>query len=587
MNHTPQAPLHRPTGATSASAPVFRLAHPARLAAIAALAACVLALAACGPAQHAAPAHTWEFSPQGEAAYYYLLFQDARQAANATAVDTAVEKLLPLADTPDIFHETAKYYWQQGDAARTREILKQGLTIFPDHLGLTILLAQTYLAEKRIGDAAVTLQAYITKYPNAMEARLQLASMYLQHERYAEALDTIKAIPKKERGAEALYYMARAYSGLGLRKQAVEALRASLDKDSRSLEAWAELAYMYEQDKDFAAAETAYSRILELSGDDSGEVDQDIWVRLIDLNLKLNNPDRAVALVAQGPKETSFYLQAGTSFLDNGFYDQARTIFTSLINRQSPNKEVYFYLALVAYEGDKNPAASLKLLEKIPDTSSYFDRALRFRSHLLHELGRDDEALVMAQLGQKRYPDESDFSILEAEILEARGDLAKAQAILETAVAKWPDETSLLYQLGINLDKQSKQEESLAVMEKIIGLDPEHADALNYVGYTLADLNRDLKRALVLVQTATRLKPDNGYILDSLAWVYFRMGKLDDAWREINLAVETGRDPIIWEHFGDIAAARKDVPNARKGYRKALDMGVRDADAVKQKLKAL
>ena len=112
-------------------------------------------------------------------------------------------------------------------------------------------------------------------------------------------------------------------------------------------------------------------------------------------------------------------------------------------------------------------------------------------------------------------------------------------------------------------------------MEKIIEIYPDNALALNFVGYNLAENNQDLDRACALIERAAQLEPHADFILDSLAWVYFRKGDLDKAWKHIQSALKnTGNDnipsPEILEHCGEIALARGDKKAARAAWQKAL-----------------
>jgi tetratricopeptide (TPR) repeat protein len=133
-----------------------------------------------------------------------------------------------------------------------------------------------------------------------------------------------------------------------------------------------------------------------------------------------------------------------------------------------------------------------------------------------------------------------------------------------------------------------RRPEGLALMETVIRAHPDHANALNYVGYTLAEENRELDRALVLVTKASALDPENGYILDSVAWVHFKKNDLAKAWEYIRYAVDVvEKDPTIWEHYGDIAAALGKVKEARKGYNFSLKFQSPQADEVREKLKQL
>jgi tetratricopeptide (TPR) repeat protein len=172
--------------------------------------------------------------------------------------------------------------------------------------------------------------------------------------------------------------------------------------------------------------------------------------------------------------------------------------------------------------------------------------------------------------------------------MEKTGDAEGAAQVLTEAGEKWADDTEILYRLGVNLERRRRTPESLKVMEQIIALDPEHADALNFVGYSLAEEKRDLPRALGLIEKAVAIEPDNPYFLDSLAWVYHRMGQNDKAWDIIRQVVtHPVGDPVIWEHYGDIAAALGKKHEAVEGYKKALSANPGNADDIRRRKDAL
>src|SRR5438093_13243789 len=90
-------------------------------------------------------------------------------------------------------------------------------------------------------------------------------------------------------------------------------------------------------------------------------------------------------------------------------------------------------------------------------------------------------------------------------------------------------------------------------MEEAIRLDPKHADALNYLGYTYAERDMRLEEAVALIQRALEVKPQNGYYLDSLAWAYYTMGRFQEALAEMKRDVAVVPDhPVFIAHFGDI-----------------------------------
>ncbi len=132
-------------------------------------------------------------------------------------------------------------------------------------------------------------------------------------------------------------------------------------------------------------------------------------------------------------------------------------------------------------------------------------------------------------------------------------------------------------------EQEGNLDQTLKYMEQIISGFPDHADALNFIGYILADRNEQLDRAMVLISRANRLEPDNGYILDSLAWVNYRMGNFEEAWEIIKRAISLRpKQPELWDHYGDIAAALGKKKSAAKGYRKALELKPENAEQIRK-----
>jgi len=524
----------------------------------------------------------WGMTPSATASYYYLAFEDARRNNRDKDALIALEEMIKLAPSPLAHLELANYYWRLGRVQDARDLLKRAETLYPTSRDIAVTLANTYYSEKRHDDAVTTIRAYLTRVPEDTTAYIDIALIYLDDGRHAEALDALEKIPENKRDAPVLYYWAKASAGLGLNRQAIAKLKQAVERDPEFVEAWAELAYLYEVDKDYLAAEAIYTKLVDM-----GENASEIWLRLVNLNIKLNDPDKALSLYRQGPQEINFALEAATLFMDEKFYEQARSILDPLPTGADAPPRTWFYKAVLAFEADRDSQKALGYLSKIPESDEHYLRAVRFRIHLLIDGARFSEARELILHQQKAHPDESEYWLLEASLAQGQNDLAGARDILKKAEARWPKDTDLLYSLGIVLDKLGQREEGLATMERIITLDPEHADALNYVGYVLADESRDLDRAMVLITRALEREPDSGYIIDSLAWLYFRKGELDRAWDEIRRAVErVNDDPVVWEHYGDIAAARGKAAKAREGYKNSLELDPDNA-SVKAKLDSL
>ena len=144
-------------------------------------------------------------------------------------------------------------------------------------------------------------------------------------------------------------------------------------------------------------------------------------------------------------------------------------------------------------------------------------------------MGKSDEAIDTLRHGIEYKRDEIDLYTLLASIYETRDDYPKAREALNEGLEIDNNNIELIYRLGALLDREGKKEESIAQMKRVLDLDPDHADALNYVGYTYAESGVHLDEALQMIQRALKIKPNNGYYIDSLGWVYFQQGNYDNA----------------------------------------------------------
>ncbi len=526
---------------------------------------------------------TWTLTEDGAASYFYLVYMEEAQNGRFQQAEAALDKAIELDPSARLYLEAAEFQWRLGRPAKAREYIKMALEKDPDDRLMVMRLADSYVAERRYDDALTTLDSFLLKHPGDMTALLRSADIEIESKRYGDALQTLARIPAKERGPEAQYLEARANSGLGKRRKAIDILKKLSAANPDSVLYVAELAYQYELAKDYVAAEEAYSRILEME-----EAGDEVWLRLISINLKLNNPERAVALAQEGPQSPDFLMEAARTFLSEGFPDEASQLLQPLTQDPNADPKLYFYLALLAYDGQKDAEKALSYLDKIPENSDLAGRASAFKAHMLFVLGQKDEAMRLAQEGKRDYPEIKDFWEIESWVLDDQGKIEEARSLMGQALSLWPDDPTLLYRLGVLQHRMGDNDAAINTMERIIVQDPDNTEALNFVGYLLADLGRDLDRALVLVQQALEQKPNSGYIIDSLAWVYFHMGKLDKAWESIRQAVELAPDdPTMWEHYGDIANALGKRSEARKGWRKSLERKPDDPARLQEKLDKL
>jgi len=529
------------------------------------------------PLQKAAP------SAEAEAIYAYLAARQLLQDQKPLLAAKALEKAIAIQSTPELYLELGNLYWRAGRFPEALTTLKDGLKKYPESEALLSTLAKTYATQGRFDDAVLTLDEYRGKRPDLIDLVHEAALYRMEQGQFGDAVDRLSAIPEEKATPTTDFLLGKGFFGLGLYDKAIAAYQKTLSTDPEYIDAWVELGLTYEAQKNYVDAERVFSRLV-----DSGTDNQQIIYRLVDLNLKLNNPDKALALVQEYSDDQQLILETANLFLNQSFYDHAAQLLDPLAQEKPIPDNALFYLAILEYEGRDNPEKALSYLEAIPVSHPHHERSLIFRIHLLFQTGDKDGAYKLCQTAMGLFPRQPEFRIIMAELYEHDKNYPDALDVLLKAAEEWPKNSTVRYRLGLIYDRMGQHDQALATMEQVIAGDPDHADALNFLGYSLAEQGRDLERAEVLIQNALKIKPDNGYFIDSLAWVYFKQGKNKRAWQEIKRSVEyADSDPVIWEHYGDIARALGFTGEARKAYVRALELKGDNAEAVRGKLGAL
>jgi tetratricopeptide (TPR) repeat protein len=136
---------------------------------------------------------------------------------------------------------------------------------------------------------------------------------------------------------------------------------------------------------------------------------------------------------------------------------------------------------------------------------------------------------------------------------------------------RFPADPRIHFHIGMLYDKMGNKEASIERLKKTIALAPDDAQALNYLGYTYAELGINLEEARQYLLKAIALKPDDGFILDSLGWVYYKMKRYDDAISQLERSLElVEEDTTIMGHLADAYYGKRDLRKALNLYRQIL-----------------
>lgn len=271
--------------------------------------------------------------------------------------------------------------------------------------------------------------------------------------------------------------------------------------------------------------------------------------------------------IEKEPGGASYWL--GLVALEMGKEDDARKHFLRLISLGKRVDTAAYYLGRI--EEDKAQAESaIRWYQRVE--RGEFNQEAQARIVRLMSAGGD---IVGAQDWLQRMriqnpEDSARFYLIEAELLREHGTSEQVMLLFDTALGAMPDNNELLYARGLYAASQSRVDILEQDMLKVIASDPKHADALNALGYTLADQTDRYQEALGYVQRALELKPDSAPILDSMGWVLYRLGRLQEAIGYLQQAFSKLPDSEIAAHLGEVLWMNGDRLQAEKIWQDVL-----------------
>jgi tetratricopeptide (TPR) repeat protein len=192
------------------------------------------------------------------------------------------------------------------------------------------------------------------------------------------------------------------------------------------------------------------------------------------------------------------------------------------------------------------------------------------RATLMARQGQVDSAVASLRRVPERSPGDARAKLVaEAQLLR---DVKRWQAafdVFETANQRFPDDLDLLYEQAMVAEKINRLDDMERLLRRVIALKPDHGHAHNALGYSLADRSQRLPEARELIQRALELMPGDPFITDSLGWVEYRLGNLDEAERLLRRAWGVRPDTEIGAHLGEVLWARGQQDEARRVWRQA------------------
>jgi tetratricopeptide (TPR) repeat protein len=274
-------------------------------------------------------------------------------------------------------------------------------------------------------------------------------------------------------------------------------------------------------------------------------------------------------------------------YVDQKKYDEALVVLRGMLKAAAESSDIHHVTGIAFYSKNDFDAAVKHFTKVMPDSRFYQD-AVVHAAYIYQEKGEAEKAIAYLSQASASQPKNAEFKYYLGTFYEDLEQWENAVKHVKAAIDLEPDNARYYFRLGVIYDKWDNKETSMEMMRKVIELDPKHANALNYLGYTYADLGQNLDEAERLIKRALKYKPNDGYITDSLGWVYYKKGEFEKAIKYLTRAIElVPDDPIMLEHLGDAYLKVNDKANALKFYQKSLMKKEKDKEALEKKIQEL
>lgn len=264
------------------------------------------------------------------------------------------------------------------------------------------------------------------------------------------------------------------------------------------------------------------------------------------------------------------FLTMGEIYVDQDKIPQAVEVIKKALPFASSADKAKYYLAQIA-EYQKDTIAAIKYYEDISEDSEFHTQGFLRAAYLYSLAGNYDDALdILQNANPNTFDDQKQVLLTEIDIQIDAKSLDKALDTCNKVLAIIPEDIDFLYARSIVFGMLNKPSEAERDLRSILVLDPNNANALNALGFTLANQPSRVKEALPFLQKALSLNPDNPAFLDSMGWLMYKMGRMQEAVTMLDKAYKISGNNEIAAHLGEVLwlSGKKDA--ARAVWNKAL-----------------
>jgi tetratricopeptide (TPR) repeat protein len=350
------------------------------------------------------------------------------------------------------------------------------------------------------------------------------------------------------------YHRALIADAAGMKDEAGKAYEAAFDNisaGSAAPETWIRVAEAY---AGFLAARGEKDKALAVL--DKAEENSTGRLPLMALREKITKGEKLSRLVADPADGASEILLNLGAALNRGGGEPFVRLYLQYALALKPDSDIVLLQLAAVAEQQEQAEEAIALYGRIP-ADSPIKRAAELQLGLnLADLERHDEAIVHLKALLDSDPDDMRAYLALGGVYASKEDYRAAAEVYDRAVVRLKEPTNanwnIFYQRGIAYERLKEWPKAEPNFRKALELFPDQPQVMNYLGYSWVDMNMNLEEGLDLIRKAVDLRPSDGYIVDSLGWAYYRLGRFEEAVVELERAVSLKPDdPVLNDHLGD------------------------------------
>lgn len=534
---------------------------------------CFLAMMIVGGCSHKAPLTLQDPPPHltlkaPKAKLYHSILREDQP------IQTLSEALKEDPSSVYLLSRLAEELLKKNELDKAEEIARKTIDLCPACKAAHTTLGRVYQQKTDYASAekayvkAIALQQEEDDAP--AEDILLLANVYLQTKQYEKAIDLLKNYSRKDPENEFIYYyLARIYSETDRLDLAEQTYKQIVQINPEFPHSYKALGIICEFKGNIQQALEYYGTALQLEPEN---IDLAKHVTMLYLELKKfpEAKENLAKLTLLQPADLDVKIRLGLLYLRDNQYEEAKMTFEKALKTNPASSQIKYYLAVI-YERNKKQQQALNLLKGVAPESGFFSESQQAMALIYESQGKSNKAKSTLDAALRTHGHDINLHIAQAKLLAKQKKSGEAISVLQRQRIKFAKNEQLLFTLGEIYDQRGDFKNLTLSFKSLLEINPENVDALNYLGFAYAEKGVELAEAEKLVSRALKLRPEDGYIIDSLGWIYYKMGKYAESLKHLMQASTlVPNEPVILEHLGDVYSKMSHFEEARQTYQQAL-----------------